>query len=819
MTRERSLCTLFLGLVGLTCNDRAVAQSHFKESGRLIEHSVPSPLSILPDIVADLDGDLDNDILSLVVERSSQAHAFLYTNEGNGVMHATPGPQWIAWGFPVCGDFDRDGNLDVLRVTYTGQILGMLGLHNGSMVDTAFTAPPVTVGLLHVAAGDLDGDGWLDLVLTGHGLHQLFLGRPNHAFEDGTTALPDLPDGSTSSLAFDADGDGDLDLWIARTTKDRFYKNQNGSFFDASSRISQVQANTREVHPMDGDGDGDIDLVLLQDSLPTYLENQGSSFVHVPAAIPTFPVFNPFFRHLAVGDIDADGDPDIVLDQELQLRNGGSGRFSVQMHPPSLWRGRSSHHLADLDGDADLDMIDSRGHTLEIYLNDGTGLFVDGSSARPLSFLENTRNIAIGDLDSDGDLDVVCATAPGRRAYRNDGRGTFDEYPASLGPTLPTVSTDLGDANGDGVLDLLVTISSPPAIEVWHGQGNGSFTSTPSLPPTNGQPFVSRFIDLDRDGALDVVGSDAGGLLFLRNQGNGTFVLFPNPFPALAMRVSRLEAGDLDGDLDIDLVVGGSAFGVPSVAVLLNRSAFFTATTYSAGAGGGLALGDLDGDGDLDILSCGGFASDQWLRNDGSGGFTFAGSFGVLSLDIDCFDHDGDGDLDVVTTGAPPALYENDGTGRFQERANALPLLNTGQVLAVADFDRDGDPDLWMGAGLGSGDFQLWNPAIHLIERDPPRIGKRWSLELARNPNDPFALFASSSPRAIPFPPHGLLGLDPSSIQLVMSGALDPNGRTTLRFTIPNAPVLVGSSAFAQALIGTAAPRLSNTWEIRVTHL
>lgn len=189
-----------------------------------------------------------------------------------------------------------------------------------------------------------------------------------------------------------------------------------------------------------------------------------------------------------------------------------------------------------------------------------------------------------------------------------------------------------------------------------------------------------------------------------------------------------LAIGDVDGDGDLDAVVGN---GPAANQLLLNdgRGRFVDATAGRlltpgiANSTNAVDLADLDGDGDLDLLVGNDFAiTNRVYSNDGTGVFTeitslVIGGTAGDTIDQVVADFDGDGDLDWFTCDVPHArLYLNNGWGWFAEVPVAslasLPtnLGSWSNHGLAADFDGDGDPDLLL-----------------------PARGTNWTQELLRN--------------------------------------------------------------------------------------
>jgi hypothetical protein len=486
----------------------------------------------------------------------------------------------------------------------------------------------------------------------------------------------------------------------------------------------------------------------------------------------SFQGFDP-----AAGDLDADGDLDFAVgngDEVLYLENTGGPTSPALVertgaaNPFQLVVGadiRIYVGLGDLDADGDLDLLaggfGTSSNLMRYYENTGSptsAAFVLRTGAQsPVEDLDFDNylypNPTLADLDTDGDLDLTIG-AYNLQYYENTGTALQPGFVERTGADLPFFETAvtfdyseaapaLGDLDGDGDLDL---VSGAYVTTVGHRyfENTGSPTSPDLIERSRFQkPFLSTqggyfskpvLGDLDSDGDLDVVfGVGVGSALRHLENISGRFApRFANVFGSIDVGVlSRPAFGDLDGDSDLDLVVGesgGSFRTFRRTTSPYDPWVFYVPVTGSAnpldgktvGSGGAApALGDLDADGDRDLISGavdGGFA---YFENTGSAAnAAFApGSTGPIgSVDVgnhsrpSLGDLDGDGDLDLVAGEALGLFHYLENTGSDTSPAFALrtgaqnPLdgVDVGDLAAPAlgDYDGDGDLDLVAGAGV-----------------------------------------------------------------------------------------------------------------------
>ena len=377
------------------------------------------------------------------------------------------------------GSFDQDDvplpNRGYLAVSANKGVADTL---RSDTTDAIFSeAPPVFRGenTAFALAADVDADGDQDLVSADYGADTVSWyendgGLPpiwtKHAVDAGTAQGPQ------QVAAGDLDGDGDLDVLSSNFNEDAvfWYENRGASPPVWTKRfVSPIAA--WGVHAADLDGDGDMDGIggNRWDNTPEHkgvewYENDGAS----PPAFTVRRISTGFVDAASVhaADLDGDGDTDVLSvdvfrDSVFWFENSGA-------HPPT-WTQRTvtgavndpfSVFPADVDGDGDIDVLSasSEDDTIAWHENDGS---------RPPAWTRHVitnlapRAIAVhaGDLDGDGDVDVVSAAWGNEIAwYESDGEAppSFTRHVLSDRCRLPqSVFASRLDADAD--MDLLAS--------------------------------------------------------------------------------------------------------------------------------------------------------------------------------------------------------------------------------------------------------------------------------------------------------------------------------------------------------------------------
>ena len=298
-------------------------------------------------------------------------------------------------------------------------------------------------------------------------------------------------------------------------------------------------------------------------------------------------------------------------------------------------------------------------------------------------------------------------------------------------------SVDVGDLDKDGDLDIVFGMGRhwPEANLIYLNRGRGVFFGGRSWtvgPESADKTKVVKLGDMDGDGDLDlVVGNEAAdpGRVYI-NDGRANFI----PGGQFTMRFTygiedtrALALADMDRDGDLDIVAGN--WGTQDFVYLNSGKAEFTekrAFGPQAGYTIALAVGDVDGDRDLDIVT----GSLITYLNDGKAIFTAGQSFKPgrdLTTSLVLADIDGDRDLDLIVGhfAAQSLVYLNDGWGTFAAGPTFGTVTDMTRSITVGDMDGDADPDIVVGTEV----------SVISVDTDGNGKGDAQRTEMRASPN------------------------------------------------------------------------------------
>jgi hypothetical protein len=459
---------------------------------------------------------------------------------------------------------------------------------------------------------------------------------PSFAFSNTAVTDNSLRAASDGHL-IDFDSDGDLDLIVTQLawpptvpetrTRLRAFRNNTGAFSDVTEAVlgNVTMVHPRHSHVADFNRDGRADLIIIGHGTDTrpYPGEQSKLFIQTAdgrladESTTRLPARLSFTHHVAVGDIDGDGDLDIYMANvnggdvgpRFYLNNGtgifteAADRLPADIANRTNGRNYTASLLLDLTGDGRPELVLGPGDagSNEILLNNGTGHFTrDARYALPPKILgtrSTTVAIATADFNSDGAPDLLLSTTggtitmpdgnvvdgysvPGLQLLFNRGDGTFYDATDTAGFTwsaseLWVLWTRLGDFDSDGRTDILAVVNTSSGgwvHRLFLNRGAGRFieASEAYTPFSNSNAFF-LVGDFDRDSRPDILSANNQSVSVARSVKPIARALFQTT-PDDAGRITGLSIRSQAGTGSQTLITGFSLGGVGTKPLLVRAT-------------------------------------------------------------------------------------------------------------------------------------------------------------------------------------------------------------------------------------------------------
>ena len=478
------------------------------EGTGIFEFDAEYPVGDLPStlVVGDVDNDSDLDLVT--VNFSSDDIDVLLNNQGT---FENAGINVPVGGIPVAGElFDLDGDnwLDLIVSSRTGDNFNItFGSSNtlygrNQIIETEERPREIT-------PADLNNDGFTDFVSTNlDRTLSVFLNDGTGSYGSETEYFVGLA--PETSLAGDIDGNGTIDLIALDTSLSQlrtFINNGDGSFVSGPS-ISMP--GVEEIAMGDLDGDGDLDIAgvdTIQDRVSIFRNFGNLNFAFSSAF--DVSILGSFIKLI---DLDNDQDLDIVVGSTSNFfrifANNGNG-FFVNSGGASLEGSFVSMDTGDIDGDGNLDIVASTDDSIRILFGHGNGSF---PFFQP--YAADALKVSVVDFDGDGDQDVISlrSTQGGVILHANTGDGTLIEQDSFYFSEYADV--EYFDVNNDGFpdavggrIDIMISINQCTQLVL------GDMNRDGEVNLLDVAPFVAALnsdscrleADINGDGTLDLL--------------------------------------------------------------------------------------------------------------------------------------------------------------------------------------------------------------------------------------------------------------------------------------------------------------------------
>ncbi|MBK8576263.1 MAG: VCBS repeat-containing protein [Elusimicrobia bacterium] len=700
----------------------------------------------------DLDGDLD-----LLFIEAYQLR--VYENNGDGSFDSAPidvdGPgEGLGSSSAVWGDFENDGDLDILACGYSMGGAYKLRVYknngNGTIDPAQIEVGGTNMGVYQgeVAWGDFDSDADLDALVVGYTYNdgggprlKVYKNNGNGTFNNTQIEVDGKNGGyNYGSAAWgDYDNDGDHDILVSGTNDGttrqlRVYNNNGNGTIDATQiEVDGLNGGLQgSVAWGDFDNDSDLDVLAsgtdgTNGQLRVYknLNLTANTTPTAPAGLTTAWSYNvsgtstATFKWAAGSDSGAGASSADVLTYQVEIStsNTFTGRTIVAgqwttpgmgnyLRPPKIFDGNTNHGIM-------LHSLPTFNTTYYYRVKTiDTGLKESAWSATGSLYAEmaSSAPFAVADLLASGQAGqgqiFLTWTAP-----MNINAGANAAYDVRYSMT--------GAITNDTEFNNATPVAGEPS---------------PGLPGTSQSlvlagltPMVTYYLGIKSShdngtSPLDVVSPRASAVA--------------NPFDASQIDVEAINGGiisgglvwgDFENDGDLDILSSGSIYGGSRQLRIYKNNGNGTLDPNQIevdGANNGLTLGstvwgDFDSDGDLDILVSGTDGTNRQLRvykNNGNGTMDatqieVGGLNGGLSDSrVDWGDFDNDGGLDILSAGTDGTnrqlrIYKNNGNGTLNANPIEVAGVNGGLSdggLAWGDYDNDGDLDI-LASGTANG--------------------------------------------------------------------------------------------------------------------
>lgn len=568
-------------VIQIFSNERGILQNSPKWA---LISNLFTPITPIDIEMIDFDGDLDPDI-SLAYTNNDGDYIAIYENI-NGDFSSSPEqifplgetPRALEWG-----DMNDDGQYDLV-VGMSENIEIYFSNSNNTITNwESITFPDqnvITIGrsynIVDMEIGDLDDDGDMDLVVANWGSYSIAIINEENDFSE--IAVGYDVDEAYSVAIGDINGDGYQDIVLGTSgpywcspdcggiNKLFFYNQVYSSYSESTWNPSWIDENnwgftdyTMDVELGDIDRDGDLDLLVANDGTNKLYLNHEGIFSNKASWLSSN---DDLSYKISFSDVNADGNLEIISGNHenniIYMANG----ITIEREPSFLFGDLSYNTIEVSESTNPKSIAIATDDSVEVYAEEWSNF---GTSPDWNKEITNTEDMIWGDLDNDGDDDLIIATS---RNYDFDcscfiGGHDFvhinDNGNLSIMPSWTSNSNDssyyvdLVDVNNDGNMDL---ITQGPDLKFYIGTNSSNYfpvlpNYTYSFEDVLGFPSVD-FGDINGDNFPDILQVNESTIRILVNNQAGGFLTSPVwEITGEGYKSAKFVDADNDGDLDV----------------------------------------------------------------------------------------------------------------------------------------------------------------------------------------------------------------------------------------------------------------------------